>query len=616
MVMLAACPEAPQPMSVVPLPAQTVARLVSMQGEVTLTRGGRPPAKAVSGALLENDELATGEASTALLRAPGGREIELGEKTHFKVGKTLGDVEVTEGTISFLASDEGDGGTTFVTTRYGRTQVQPGARATLALGADKLSVDVSVGVIEQLGSDGGSQRAAAGQKLEVGIGTIEIANPEPPPPPDAGAALDVQLLAESGHVMLKQKGEPRFTAAKKAQSVAAGTAFQLGPSARARIAGAGFSVKLPAGNNGSLTSAEPGADGNEVELELSGPAQVALDGSAPASVSLGGKNPVRLKGRKEAAAVLSRGRVEVLVGEVELVANGTPHTVKAGEVAAVGPKGVEVAPRPRPAVVVPMGKRVKVYAHKLAEVGLALPDDAARAQVATDPNFTDVTLSGTGKDFVAVQPPPSGELHWRTLDDKGEPALVGHVRFLPDTQATRDETSRSDVVTETGLKATVYFQGAVPTLTFNFKPADGAKGYVFRVFRAGDLKKSLVERKVTDNKITVEPGVLSEGSYLWNAAPYDAAGIEKGGPFNKMDIIYDNSLTSLLLTSPREGDRLESARAVGTAPLGSKLFINGKPVPTDGSGRFSLALPKTETVVFRLLSSDGTESYWVRHLKR
>src|SRR5262245_25690732 len=96
MLALCGCPEEQQP-KVVPLPEQSVARLVSMEGSVFLTRAPKPKAPANPGALLENDELETGDASKALVRAPGGREIELGPNTHFKVHKHLGDIEVTEG---------------------------------------------------------------------------------------------------------------------------------------------------------------------------------------------------------------------------------------------------------------------------------------------------------------------------------------------------------------------------------------------------------------------------------------------------------------------------------------------------------------------------------------
>jgi hypothetical protein len=55
--------------------------------------------------------------------------------------------------------------------------------------------------------------------------------------------------------------------------------------------------------------------------------------------------------------------------------------------------------------------------------------------------------------------------------------------------------------------------------------------------------------------------------------------------------------------------------ATGVAPLGSKLFINGKPAPLDGKGRFEVKLARASSLVFRLVSKDGTESYWIRKLR-
>jgi hypothetical protein len=609
---LAACP-ADEATPLAPLPPESVARLVSKEGTVTLTRSGqRGPAQV--GALLENDELETQAASRALVRAPGGREIELGEKTHFKVGKNLGDIEVSEGSISFLAADEGDGGVTQVTTRFGRTAVAPGTRATLLLGPSGLAVDVSVGVITQVEEDGGTRTANAGEKLEFGVGSIEVVDEGAAPQ----AAAAVQLTAE-GRVLLKKKGEAKFAAAKKgAQELDEGSSFQVGPAGHARLSFDGASVKLPAGTNGALDGAVKGKDGDEVALNVSAPVAVALDGKAPVKLTLTGKTPLEVKGRTEAFANVTRNRVEVVAGELELTANGKAQTVKAGEVASVTPTGVEVAPRARPAITVPMGKKVRVYAKRgLSEVGLQLPDELARAQVANDAAFTDVVLSGSSKELVVVQPPASGELYWRTVDDKGESAASGRVRFLPDVGSAKDEASRGDQVNETGLKATVFFQGAVPTLTFNFNPVDGARGYRLRVYRANDLSTPVVDKKTTEAKATVDPGMLTEGSYRWSASALDEAGNDKvGGRMNQMDIIYDNSLTTLQLSAPKDGDRADSARAQGTAPLGSKLFLNGKTVPTDASGRFSVPAPKVETLVFRVVGSDGSESYWLRRLKK
>ena len=144
-----------------------------------------------------------------------------------------------------------------------------------------------------------------------------------------------------------------------------------------------------------------------------------------------------------------------------------------------------------------------------------------------------------------------------------------------------------------------------------------AKGYRLRVYRSKDLSTPLVDKKTNEAKATVDPGVLSEGSYRWSATALDDAGNEKvGGRMNQMDIIFDNSLTSLHIITPRDGDRADGAKATGTAPLGAKLYINGKPVSTDGSGRFAQPLPKADSVIFRLVMQDGSESYWYRRLKK
>ena len=612
LVGLTACPEGEQP-QVAPLPPKSVARLVSKAGTVTLTREGKASPAEV-GALLENDELATGAASKALVRAPGGREIELGEETRFKVGKSLGEIEVGEGSISFLAPDDGDGGVTQVTTKFGRTAVAPGTRATLQLGEQGLSVEVAVGEIIQVADDGGTRNVAAGQKLELGVGAIEVIDPGLAPQV-VSAGLDAE-----GRVLVKKKGEAKFAPAKKGrQDVGEGAAVQVGPGGRARLSVPGAVVKLAAGTSGTVDAVTSGEDGNELTLTPTGAVSVVLDGKTKAAVKLGGKQPLKVKGNGESAVNISRGRLEVLIGEVELEANGKKQVMKAGEVASVGGGGtVEVVPRPRPALLLPMGKKVRVYSRKaLGDVALALPDEKSRIEVANDAAFTDVVLSGPASDFVAVQAPPSGELFWRAVDEKGEATGSGRVRFSPDTGGAKDDSSRGDTVAETGLKASVYFQGAVPTLTFTFPEVAGAKGYRLRVYRSNDLSKPLVDKKVSEAKATVDPGSLSEGSYRWSASALDEAGNDQvGGRMNQMDIIFDNSLTTLHISSPRDGEKADGAKATGTAPLGAKLFINGKPVTPDGSGRFSQPLGKSDAVVFRLVMGDGSESYWFRRLTK
>ena len=55
-------------------------------------------------------------------------------------------------------------------------------------------------------------------------------------------------------------------------------------------------------------------------------------------------------------------------------------------------------------------------------------------------------------------------------------------------------------------------------------------------------------------------------------------------------------------------------RVEGVAPLGSRLFVNDKPVALDAKGRFSQRVPPADVLVFRLASEQG-EAYWVRNLR-
>src|SRR5439155_19899113 len=141
---------------------------------------------------------------------------------------------------------------------FGRTTIGADARATLAFGANGLAIDVSVGTITQLDEDGGVRSAGAGQKMELGVGSIQLVDTGQGP---EGGTLDVQLWNEAGKVSLKKKGEPRFSAAKKgAQAVSEGTAFQVAFGSRARLTGPGVSVRLPAGSAGSFDGAKTGED--------------------------------------------------------------------------------------------------------------------------------------------------------------------------------------------------------------------------------------------------------------------------------------------------------------------------------------------------------------------
>jgi hypothetical protein len=400
----------------------------------------------------------------------------------------------------------------------------------------------------------------------------------------------------------------------------AGAAFKVPTGARARLEGDGLVLLVQPGGAGLVSGVTSLGGVSAVALaQAQGPMTLRLDGSQKAQLTL---DEVALAGGGQAtASVTPQGkqrRIEVRAGELDVTYRGQTRTLKAGEALVVGGGPLGEPQALKAAVTLPIGKKVRVYSEKGGLVGLGLPDEGAhRVQVASDADFNALLVDGVTEKPVVLPAPAKGELFWRTLDAAGQPQAQGRARFGPDTASLRESTAKTDTVAETGLKATIFFQRAVPTLTFTFAAAPGASGYRLRVYRAGELKAPLLEKKVAEPKATVESGQLGEGSYLWSASPLDGAGNETGGGrMNKLDIQYDNSLTTLTIASPRNGDKAgPNVVAAGVAPLESSLAINGKAAPLDAQGRFSVKVGAADTVVFRL-KSDAGESFWVRRLRR
>jgi hypothetical protein len=252
----------------------------------------------------------------------------------------------------------------------------------------------------------------------------------------------------------------------------------------------------------------------------------------------------------------------------------------------------------------------RVYWARPGDVALQFKEGEGALQVSTDPQFGALLVSAEGGESLTVPAPLKGSLYWRRQGSDE----VSSARFDRDESAGAS-SAKSDTVAETGLKATVIFQSVVPTLTFTFPPKDGASSWRFRVYATSDLKTPLVDRRVTENRAVVESGTLKEGSYVWSAVPMDKAGVEApGGRMNKMDVVFDNSVTRLVLSSPREGERAKVAS--GLAPLGSRLSLNGKAVALDAAGRFSVPVGGASVLVFRLVTRDGAESQWVRRVSK
>ncbi|MBI3184094.1 MAG: hypothetical protein HYZ28_18330 [Myxococcales bacterium] len=609
-----------------------VAELISVEGQAHLTRGGKR-ASANPGPLHEGDLLETGPASSALIRDLHGRELELGEGTRFLLGERLGamTVELREGAIT----SRGGGGEgqlkLSLLTPYGLTSVPSGAEATFTLGSGGLQVQVLEGQISFVDSTGKEQLAGPGQKLMVALGEVRLSDAKPPPEPPriAIAPIELRLAAERGAPQLKRKGSPAFVrASKDPLAIEEGTAFRVPKSASASLEAEGVRIRLGGGTTGQVGAAVREGEERRYGLTIEGgEATLLFTGQGRRKVALeSGGRKLELHVDAEASATLAQTkkgpRLSVTGGELELVSEGRSEHVKAGQLAELGKQGLKVEDRAAAPVVLPAERRVRVYANGLDSVAVSWPsgvDPSSTAQVATDSSFAELIAVGPADGgAITVPPPAKGVLHWRVLSPGGQVLHDGRALFDRDSERSAlDLSHQGTEIAETGQVATVYFQSVVPSLTFIIPPHEAAARYRLRVWAATDLAKPIVEQTVEGTRCPLEAGALGEGSYVWYAAPLDATGGElAGGRMNKLEIVYDNKMTTLAIARPKPLERVgPEVEAAGVAPLGSRLYVNGRSALLDEKGRFSLRLPRVEMVVFRLVAQDGSESYWVRHVR-
>ncbi len=583
----------------------TVAQLSGLSGKVTLIRDGKSVA-AAAGPLFEGDVLETGADGHALLSFKG-REVELLASSRFTVGKSLADLSLSLGELLFEELDGGEFNTAAGTARAGA-----GSKVKLQAGDGGTSFEVGLGTLELLDlEDGGTSTVKAGERFVVGLGVLSLEDPPTPPPPPEVVKPKLKLTPR-GTVTLKPKSGPSSKVPAAGRDLEESSGFTVDKSSELRAEIEGAAVEFEGPSKGNL---EPGPGDPRMGVTLTaGVGRVFLQEGQ--SVLLGGgKKPLLVRAKVTSTLLVTPTRdgprVEVLGGETEVGLEGAlPRKLQANELATPRGKGLDTGRRGAPTLTLPAGRNTRVYWGRGGDVALAFPAGEGELEVATDSQFEHKLVSAQGGDALVVQAPVKGALYWRR---KGDPESSG-ARFERDENAGA-VSAKSDTVAETGLKATIYFQSAVPTLTFTFPLREGASSWRFRVYSVADLKTPLVDHRVNENRAVVESGALKEGSYVWSEVAMDKNGAEApGGRMNKMDVVFDNSVTRLVLTSPREGERASTAS--GLAPLGSRLSLNGKSVALDAAGRFSVPIGGTSVLVFKLVSREGAESQWVRRVAR
>ena len=588
-------------------------------GQVTLERRGQArPAKQEP--LYVGDAIDTGPDGSAVLRFGGDRVVELGPDGRFVVEREGEGValNVTSGLVltrvreskGAAPAERGDVlltiATPFGLTRIGAAEVQ------VKVDPQTADVDVRFGEIALVTSAGETKTVRAGEKGALGA-------PRELPP------IPMEIVAASGRAELKKKDSARFVAInpRAAPAVAAGDTLRV-KDGRVTLTPQGSQAQLTAVKGTEVRVSEVNARGSALELtsgqlEVSAPVkQVTRVAVAPGLYlvsDLGGQFTVRRTG--------AGFDVDALTGDVRLEREGAAAAqVQAGGHASVPLQGTgaRVTEASREAVALPP-RPVRLYHSGLRAISLTwdgVMDGDARVQVASDGEFKKVVRDGVVHGgFLNVPALSSGAWFWRVFDGETEKAR-GQVSFAPEPKSA-DLSRLQNEVRESAETTSIYFQDRdkPPAVTLVWKLADGAAKSTVRVYREGELEKPMVERTVAAERLALPENSLGEGRYRWSVTPLDAGGRElRGGRLNKLQLVFDNAVPSLLIKSPRNGESVgKTARVAGVAPIGSRLQVNGRPITLDAHAGFDAeVVPQGGRVVFRLLQPSG-ESWTVRTVR-
>lgn len=615
-------PAVATPPTPTPVARQALAQLEGPQGPVTLEReGAKRPAQPE--ALYAKDAIETGVDGAAVVRLGKDRVIELGPEGRFELDGqgTAVTLNVLRGLVLTRVPARAEGAPPpeddvilTITTPFGLTRVG-GASLSLTVGDDTATVDVKMGEIELVAKGGEVTKVTAG-----GQGTLGTPRELP--------LMTMNLVLEGARAEFKAKDAKAFKAldARHLPALASGDTVRV-KSGTVGLAGDGEGARyaLRGGAEATVGDSRRGAGREVTGLELKkGEVEVTAPAGQATRVEVGGGVALASAGGGQFAA--RRGatglEVEAFTGDVSLEREGQPAVlVPAGSTAVTDKKGqVAVREAPREAIAMP-ARGARLYHSGLKKVSLTWePAEGVtdyRVQVASDPNFTNVVRDGVVHDtFITMPALAKGAWFWRVWRGDTQHA-TGSVSFAPEARA-QDLSRLKNVVPDGPETTTIFYQDKPPVVTFTWAAEEGAAQYAVKVYREGQLGTPVAERTVAELSAALPENTLVEGKYLWSVTPLDAKGAEtRGGRMNKLLMVYDNAVPTLVIKTPRNGDPGgATVRVSGVAPFGSRLFVNGKPISLDEKARFdaSVAPFSGGRIVFRLMQG-GAEAYTVRTVR-
>ncbi|WP_317987980.1 FecR family protein [Hyalangium gracile] len=614
--------------------AGPLATLQSLRGEVRLEREGKV-GPAAEGPLITGDALETGANGSATIAFADGRTVELGSDARFVLDEDASGIvlKVARGIVlsRVPATPKGRPGPVVqlrILTPYGLTRVggtEP-SEVSVSVGPTESRVEVKLGAIEFVSKDGKEIQAAAGESVAVAEGRAELVT-RPQKVLELGT-IQVTVRADTGRVEVRSKGSAQWRSVNKG-----GKKLAVGDGVRARggtayLALEGSASTIALGSGGELVLEGAGQLGSQDEARLDlrqGELALKLAPERESRVVVSG-----LTLESSGAADLNVRRtsngfdVAARAGDVTLVQGESRKPLRAGEQASVSNAGeARVAPMAKaPLALAAATEDVQVFHQGLPEVTLSWEGQGdAIVEVASEPSFSRLLLRGVvHQPSVNVRAPERGRLFWRVRRPDGTEVTKGSATFAPE-RAPKNLARITNEVPEGPEKTTIFYQDKLPAVVFTYAAEPQAAKYRISVYRTGELGKPVAERTVAETKAPLEAGVLREGSFLWSVTPLSRSGQPlRGGRMNKLELVYDNSVPVLVVNAPRNGQRAgKRVRAVGVAPVGTKLSINGRSVALDAKHRFDTwaePVGAPPVLLFKMQNAGTPDVYVVRTLKR
>ncbi len=598
------------------------------RGVVTLTRN-QNRASALPGPLLVGDVVETDANSEATLVFGSRREVILGANGRYEVrSEDTGLVlSIERGELRTRPTAPGAAGEDFeltIDTPRAVTRLGSNDAVNIDIRGNNVDFEVVSGRIAYLTKEGESVTIEAGTRKRISSNAVATAPTKP---------LSLAILSTNGRLQYRGNGKSAFVNvnAKNPPPLVDGDALKSDGEARLGTAETAGNFTLERGSEVVVGVSALGDGREDHVLRLSrGQLSVRAESGKRTTIQLSSDLSVDIVngGQATLAKTKTGYAINSLTGALQINLAGKPAVaVPGGYNAILVGDAVEVQPPQRESLTLPTRNGLRLYHAGIPRVSLSWTSDGKdaaesstgyRVQVATEPTFAAPTLSGLVQQrFVTVSVPRRGPLFWRVYDGESGPELVrGNLLSGPEPLGKDLSRLQNDVLAG-NEKTTIYFQDKPPLVNFLFTEEPGAAKYQLKVFREGELSRSMAERLVDSLSVSLPEGTLSEGKYLWSVTPLDVKGQElRGGRLNKLEMVYDNAVSNLIIRTPKNGDAGgRKTKVNGIAPPGARVTANGKALDLDEKGRFDDSVEATAgRVVFRMVNG-SSEVYTVRSVR-